>query len=37
MRRLHESASSNASNVSNENLPIDIDVTNTPNLTNENF
>ena len=35
MRRLCEGASSNASNVSDENLPIDIDVTNTPNLKNE--
>ena len=37
MRRLPDGASSNASNVSDQNLPIDIDVTNTPNLTNKNF
>ena len=36
MRRLHEVTSSNASNVSDENPPVDIDVTNTPNLTYKN-
>ena len=37
IRILHEGTSSNASNVSDENLPIDIDVKNTPNLTNKNI
>ena len=36
MRRLREGRSSNASNVSDENLPIDTDVTNAPKLTNKN-
>ena len=36
MKRLCEGTSSNASNVSDENLLIDIDVANAPNLTNEN-
>ena len=36
MTRLCKGTSSNASNVSDENLPIDIDVKNTPNLTNKN-
>ena len=35
MRRLCEDTSSNASNVSDENLPIFIDVIDTPNLTNK--
>ena len=37
MRRLCEGTSSNASNVSDENLPIDINDANTPNLKNENI
>ena len=36
MRRLCEGTSSNASNVSDENPPIDIDIVNTPYLTNKN-
>ena len=36
MKRLHEGTSSNFSNISDENIPIDIDVENTPNLTNKN-
>ena len=36
MRKLCEGTSSNASNVSDENVPIDIDIANAPNLTNKN-
>ena len=36
MKRLREGTSSNASNASDENIPIDIDVENIPNLRNEN-
>ena len=36
MRRLREGTSSNASNIRDEKLPIDIEITKAPNLTNKN-